>query len=346
MQLSTDVMYQAILNKDTSFEGVFFTAVKTTGIFCRPSCRARKPKKENVEFFSTVREAITKGYRPCRVCNPMENLHETPPQIKQLMDDLNNDPSLKIRDRDLRQRKLEPNGVRRWFLKHYGLTFHAYQRMLRINTAFKRIQEGQTVTDAAFNMGYDSLSGFGDSFRTVFGFSPSDSKTKRIIDLRRLETSLGTMYACAVQEGICLLEFTDRRMLETEFRDLGKKFNANIVQGHNPHFALLEEQLREYFEGSRKAFTVPLCTPGSEFQLKVWSALREIPYGETRSYKQQAEHIGSPEAVRAVAQANGMNKIAIIIPCHRVIGGSGELTGYGGGIWRKKKLLDMEKMNR
>lgn len=339
-------MYQAILNKDTSFEGVFFTAVKTTGIFCRPSCRARKPKKENVEFFSTVREAITKGYRPCRVCNPMENLHETPPQIKQLMDDLNNDPSLKIRDRDLRQRKLEPNGVRRWFLKHYGLTFHAYQRMLRINTAFKRIQEGQTVTDAAFNMGYDSLSGFGDSFRTVFGFSPSDSKTKRIIDLRRLETSLGTMYACAVQEGICLLEFTDRRMLETEFRDLGKKFNANIVQGHNPHFALLEEQLREYFEGSRKAFTVPLCTPGSEFQLKVWSALREIPYGETRSYKQQAEHIGSPEAVRAVAQANGMNKIAIIIPCHRVIGGSGELTGYGGGIWRKKKLLDMEKMNR
>jgi AraC family transcriptional regulator of adaptative response/methylated-DNA-[protein]-cysteine methyltransferase len=218
--------------------------------------------------------------------------------------------------------------------------------MFRINTAFKKIREGQTVTDAAFDTGYDSLSGFGDSFRTVFGFSPRNSKTKGIIDLKRLETPLGTMYACAVQAGICLLEFTDRKMLETEFKDLTRRFNATIVQGNNQHFALLEEQLREYFEGRRKQFTVPLCAPGSEFQQKVWFALQQIPYGETRSYKQQAEIIGQPEAIRAVAQANGMNKISIIIPCHRVIGGNGELTGYGGGIWRKKKLLEMEGTNR
>lgn len=346
MQLSIDVMYQAIVNKDISFEGVFFTAVKTTGIFCRPSCRARKPKKENVEFFSTVREAIVKGYRPCRVCNPMENLNETPPLIKQLMNDLNDDPSLKIKDGDLRQRQLEPNTVRRWFLKNYGITFHVYQRMLRINTAFKKIQEGQTVTDAAFDTGYDSLSGFGDSFRTVFGFSPKDSKTKRIIDLKRLETPLGTMFACAVKEGICLLEFTDRRMLETEFKDLTRRFDATIVQGHNRHFALLDDQLRKYFEGTLTRFTIPLCAPGSEFQQKVWFSLLQIPYGETRSYKQQANNIGRPDAVRAVAQANGMNKIAIIIPCHRIIGSNGDLSGYGGGIWRKKKLLDMEKANR
>lgn len=346
MQLSIDVMYQAIVNKDISFEGVFFTAVKTTGIFCRPSCRARKPKKENVEFFSTAREAIVKGYRPCRVCNPMENLNETPSLIKQLMNDLNVDPSLKIKDGDLRQRQLEPNTVRRWFLKNYGITFHAYQRMLRINTAFKKIQEGQTVTDAAFDTGYDSLSGFGDSFRAVFGFSPKDSKTKRIIDLKRLETPLGTMYACAVKEGICLLEFTDRRMLETEFKDLARRFDATIVQGHNPHFTLLEDQLSKYFEGTLKQFTIPLCAPGSEFKQKVWVSLLQIPYGETRSYKQQADIIGKPGAVRAVAQANGMNRIAIIIPCHRIIGSNGDLSGYGGGIWRKKKLLDMEKANR
>ncbi len=339
-------MYHAIVRKDTSFEGIFFTAVKTTGIFCRPSCRARKPKKENVEFFSTVREAITKGYRPCKVCNPMENLHETPPRIKQLLEDLNNDPSLKIKDGDLRQRQLEPNAIRRWFLRNYGITFHAYQRMHRINTAFKKIREGHTVTDAAFDTGYDSLSGFGDSFRAVFGFPPRDSKINRIIDLKRLETPLGTMYACAVQEGVCLLEFTDRRMLETEFKDLARRFNATIVQGHNKHFTLLEEQLHRYFEGTLKQFTVPLCAPGSEFQQKAWFALQQIPYGETRSYKQQAENIGQPEAVRAIANANGMNKIAIIIPCHRVIGANGDLSGYGGGIWRKKKLLDMEKANR
>jgi AraC family transcriptional regulator of adaptative response/methylated-DNA-[protein]-cysteine methyltransferase len=346
MQLSIDVMYQAIVNKDSSFEGVFFTAVKTTGIFCRPSCRARKPKKENVEFFTTVKEAIVKGYRPCRVCNPMENLNETPPLIKQLMNDLNGDPSVKIKDNDLRQRHLEPNTVRRWFLKNYGITFHAYQRMLRINTAFKKIQEGQTVTDTAFDTGYDSLSGFGDSFRTIFGFSPKDSKSKRIIDLKRLETPLGTMYDCAVKEGICLLEFTDRKMLETEFKDLTRRFDATIVQGHNPHFVLLEEQLHKYFDGTLTRFSVPLCAPGSEFQQKVWFSLLEIPYGETRSYKQQAGNIGKPDAVRAVAQANGMNKIAIIIPCHRIIGSNGDLSGYGGGIWRKKKLLDMEKANR
>jgi AraC family transcriptional regulator of adaptative response/methylated-DNA-[protein]-cysteine methyltransferase len=346
MQLSIDVMYQAIVNKDLSFEGVFFTAVKTTGIFCRPSCRARKPKKENVEFFSSVGEAIVKGYRPCRVCNPMENLNETPPLIKQLMNDLNDNPSVKIKDGDLRQRQLEPNAVRRWFHKNYGITFHAYQRMLRINTAFKKIQQGQTVTDAAFDTGYESLSGFGDSFRTVFGFSPKDSKTNRIIDLKRLETPLGTMYACAVKEGICLLEFTDRRMLETEFKDLTRRFDAIIVQGHNPHFVLLEKELRMYFEGALKQFTVPLCAPGSEFQQKVWFSLLKVPYGETRTYKQQAHNIGKPDAVRAVAHANGMNKIAIIIPCHRIIGSNGDLSGYGGGIWRKKKLLDIEKANR
>lgn len=345
MQLSIDVMYQAIINKDTSFEGVFFTAVKTTGIFCRPSCRARKPKKENVEFFNNVRDAIAKGYRPCRVCNPMDNLHEMPLQIKKLIDELNVNPSLKINDSELRKRQLQPHTVRRWFLKNHGLTFHAYQRMLRINTAFKKIQEGETVTNAAFDSGYDSLSGFGDSFRTVFGFSPKNSKSKRIIDLTRLETPLGTMYACAVEEGICLLEFTDRRMLESEFKDLCKKFNATIVQGYNKHFVLLKKQLDEYFGGDRKQFTVPLSMPGSEFQQKVWLALGEIPYGETRSYKQQADNIGIPKAIRAVGLANGMNKIAIIIPCHRVIGSNGELAGYGGGIWRKKKLLDMEKAN-
>ncbi|THU39326.1 bifunctional transcriptional activator/DNA repair protein Ada [Niastella caeni] len=346
MELSADIMYEAIVNKDTSFEGVFFTAVKTTGIFCRPSCRARKPKRENVEFFTTAKEAILKGYRPCKVCNPMEKLNETPPAIKQLMDDLYNNPARKFKDHDLRQRQLEPSQVRRWFMKNYGLTFHAYQRMLRINTAFKKIQDGQTVTDTAFDTGYDSLSGFGDSFKTLFGVSPKNSKTKRIIDLKRLETPLGTMYACAVEEGICLLEFTDRKMLETEFKDLCGKFNATIVQGNNRHFSILEKELGEYFEGRRKTFTVPLCTPGSEFQQKAWTALQKIPFGETRSYKQQAGILGVHSAIRAVAHANGMNKISIIIPCHRVIGSNGELTGYGGGIWRKKKLLEMERSFR
>lgn len=345
MELSFDTMYQAIIEKDTLFEGMFFTAVKTTGIFCRPSCTARKPKKENVEFFNTSKEAILKGYRPCKVCNPLEKLNETPDFIKLVLDRLNGNPAEKISDEDLISQGIEPSKIRRWFLKNHGITFHAYQRMFRINTAFKKIQQGESVTSAAFDTGYESLSGFTDSFRNVFGVSPRKSRAQRIIDLKRLETPLGTMYACAVDEGICLLEFTDRKMLETEFKTLSRMLNATIVQGENKHFEVLEQQLNEYFEGKRRSFSVQLFTPGSDFQNIVWKALQTIPYGRTRSYKEQALFIDKPEAIRAVANANGMNRLSILIPCHRVVGSNGELTGYGGGIWRKQWLLDMEKNN-
>ncbi|GEP89940.1 Methylphosphotriester-DNA--protein-cysteine methyltransferase (N-terminal fragment of Ada), contains Zn-binding and two AraC-type DNA-binding domains [Chitinophaga terrae (ex Kim and Jung 2007)] len=135
MQLSFDRMYQASLEKDVAFEGVFFTAVKTTGIFCRPSCRARKPKPENIEFFATTKECILKGYRPCKVCHPLEQLNQTPDNIRQLLLELAEDPGLKVKDADLLRRGIEPHQIRRWFLKNHGITFHAYRRMLRINSA-------------------------------------------------------------------------------------------------------------------------------------------------------------------------------------------------------------------
>jgi AraC family transcriptional regulator of adaptative response/methylated-DNA-[protein]-cysteine methyltransferase len=346
MELTFDVMYQACVEKDSTFEGVFFTAVKTTGIFCRPSCTARKPKKENVEFFMNSKEAILKGYRPCKVCYPLEKLNETPLHIKKIMEELTENPSIKFKDIDLINRGIEPNQIRRWFLKNHGITFQAYQRMFRINSAFKKIQHGENITDAAFDVGYESLSGFGESFKNIFGVSPKKGKNQRIIDLKRIETPLGTMYACAVDEGICLLEFTDRKMLETELKNLAKSLNATIIQGENKHFELLEKQLDEYFEGKRKVFTVPLFTNGTDFQEDVWNELQNITYGTTKSYKEQALAIGKPESVRAVANANGMNKISILIPCHRVIGANDSLTGYGGGIWRKKYLLDLEKKNK
>ncbi|MHC8949123.1 bifunctional transcriptional activator/DNA repair enzyme AdaA [Sphingobacterium hungaricum] len=345
MELDFEQMYQIILDKDVAFEGVFFTAVKTTGIFCRPSCTARKPKPENIEFYKSTKECILKGYRPCKVCHPLDLLNETPFYIKQILSELSEDPSLKFKDFDLVKRGIEPNQLRRWFMRNHGITFQAYQRMFRINSAFKKIRKGESVTDVAFNSGFDSLSGFGDSFKQIFGVSPKNSKQQNIIDLKRIETPLGTMYVCATEKGVCLLEFTDRKMLETEFKSLAKSLNATIVQGDNAHFLLLENELKEYFEGKRKQFTVPLHTPGSDFQNSVWKALKDIPYGTTKSYKQQATYIGSPESVRAVANANGMNKISIIIPCHRVIGTDGSLTGYGGGIWRKKWLLELESQN-
>ena len=343
MNLSFDQMYQASYEKNSDFEGVFWMAVKTTGIFCRPTCTARKPKPENVEFFDNTKDAIQKGYRPCKVCKPLVNPDETPLDIRKLLIELSENPGLKLKDVDLVERGLQPATVKRWFLKYHGMTFHAFQRTFKINSAFKKLQQGENVLDVALENGYESLSGFNDSFKNVFGVSPKNSKMEKIVDLKRIETPLGTMIACANENGICMLEFSDRKALPTELKEISKHFDANIVQGENPHFKTLEKELEEYFEGKLKDFTVPLAPVGTDFQKKVWEILRTIPYGTTRTYQQQADILGNPKAVRAVANANGLNKISIIIPCHRVIGSNGTLTGYGGGIWRKQKLLELEK---
>ncbi len=158
-------------------------------------------------------------------------------------------------------------------------------------------------------------------------------------------TPLGEMVAGATEEGICLLEFCDRKMLPTEYKDLARLLKTMISEGENTHLKELKIQLAEYYAGTRKEFNIPLATPGSEFQISVWKELLRIPYGSTRSYMEQAVALKKPDAVRAVANANGMNRIAIIIPCHRVIGTDGQLTGYGGGLKRKKWLLDHEKIN-
>ncbi|TGE24511.1 bifunctional transcriptional activator/DNA repair protein Ada [Hymenobacter aquaticus] len=335
--------YRALVAKDATYEGRFIAAVKTTGIFCRPTCPARKPKPQNVEFFATPKEALLRGYRPCKVCTPLAARDATPPFIQELLELLARQPTVKITDADLRQRGLEPATVRRWFRRQHGITFQAYQRLNRINLAFKKLQSGETVTATAFDSGYESLSGFQDSFKAVFGVAPTRGRQQQVINLTRLETPLGTMLACATEQGICLLEFTDRRMLETELRDLARRLGATIVQSDNPHFAQLRQELAEYFAGRRQAFSVPLHMPGTAFQQAVWQELGRIAYGTTRSYGQQALAVGRPTAVRAVAAANGLNRLAILVPCHRVIGADGQLTGYAGGLWRKKWLLELEQ---
>ena len=198
------------------------------------------------------------------------------------------------------------------------------------------------MTSSAFDSGYGSLSGFAYTFKKMVGGTPDESKDKNIILITRLTTPLGPMYACATDQGICLLEFTERRMLETEFHDLQKRLNAVILVGENKHTRQLKLELAEYFAGERLHFDVPLHYPGTPFQRSVWEALIEIPFGTTRSYQQQAEYLNKPKAIRAVASANGHNRIAIVIPCHRVIGKDGSLTGYAGGLERKRWLLEHE----
>lgn len=343
--LTEDVMFKALIEKDKEFEGQFIVGVKTTGIFCRPSCTARKPKKENVEFFDTTKSAMASGYRPCKVCKPLVNSGEVPEEIKDILTDIENNPSEKITDYGLVKKGIEPSRVRRWFLKNHGMTFQAYQRLLRINSAFNNIKNGDKVIEAAFENGYDSLSGFGHSFKKATSLNPKDSAMNDCLTYTRFTTPLGPMMAVASEEGICLFDFTDRRMLETELKQIQKHFKSTILPGKSKYFEPVIKQITEYFEGKRKNFDIPLVTPGTEFQNKVWKVLKTIPYGETRSYKKQAIALGNVKAVRAVANANGDNRISILIPCHRVIGEDGKLVGYGGGLWRKQWLLNLEKEN-
>jgi AraC family transcriptional regulator, regulatory protein of adaptative response / methylated-DNA-[protein]-cysteine methyltransferase len=212
--LTHDIMYKAVVEKDTLFEGIFFTAVKTTGIFCRPTCTARKPKRENVEFFRTTKEAVLKGYRPCKICTPLEKQNQTPDFVKIVLAELADDPSQKFKDYDLVKRGIEPSKMRRWFLKNHGITFQAYQRMFRINSAFKKLQNGGSVTSVAFDTGYESLSGFNDSFKSIFGVSPRNSKLQQVVDIKRIETPLGTMYACAVEKAFACLNLRIGRCLK------------------------------------------------------------------------------------------------------------------------------------
>jgi AraC family transcriptional regulator of adaptative response/methylated-DNA-[protein]-cysteine methyltransferase len=189
---------------------------------------------------------------------------------------------------------------------------------------------------------YDLPVSLGDMLIPVIGASNKEAGNKKVITISRIDTPLGAMIACASDDGVCLLEFADRGSLPAELKQISALLDSVIRLGRHDLIDTLSIQLDEYFSGARKQFDIPLLATGTEFQKSVWKMLESIPYGETRSYKQQAELLGKPEAIRAVASANGSNRIAILIPCHRVIGGDGSLTGYAGGLWRKRWLLDLE----
>ena len=340
--LTFDGMYSALIERDVAFEGVFIAGVKTTGIFCRPTCPARKPKRENTEFFNNQREALANGYRACKICKPMNYAKDRPNWLDALMKEVEAG-KVRFKDWELSVRGYSPSKVRRYFNRMYGMTFQSYLRMIRINEAFIKMDERKKVTDAFLGQKYESFNKFSDNFKGMTGCSPA--RESQIITINRIPTPLGPMMIGVTLEGLCLLEFTDRRMIETQIDTLKKRLKSQMITGRHPMIDRVQGQLVEYFEGKRKKFDFPIVTPGTSFQNKVWQALCEVPYGRTRSYKQQADAVGDIKAVRAVARANGENRLAIVIPCHRIIGSDGSIVGYGGGIYRKQWLLKHEFEN-
>jgi AraC family transcriptional regulator, regulatory protein of adaptative response / methylated-DNA-[protein]-cysteine methyltransferase len=336
-------MERAVTAKDASYDGIFFVAIRTTGIFCRPACPSRQALPRNREYYATTRQALFAGYRPCKRCRPMESAGQVPVWVARLLAAVETDPKARWRDADLRTMEIDPARARRWFNTHYAMTFQAYCRGRRMGEAFEQIKNGATLDDVALGHGYDSHSGFREAFGRTFGKPPGQIDGEKQIVTAWAPSPLGPLIAGATGEGICFLEFTDRRALEAQFAALRKHFGCAIVPGKHRHLDQLQEELATYFAGALREFSVPLIFPGSPFQREVWQQLLQIPYGETRSYEDVARAVGQPKAPRAVGRANGQNRIAIVIPCHRVVNKGGKLGGYGGGLWRKQFLLDLEK---
>jgi len=335
-------MTRAWQKRDASYDGVFFFGVKTTGIFCRPSCPSQ-PKREHLEFFQSTGEAVRAGYRPCKRCQPELANGQPPDWISRLMSRVAEFPEEKISANDLRSFGIEPERARRWFQKNHGITFAAWCRGQRLSRAFTQIRSGEPIDDVIFTNGFESHSGFRTAFARAFGKTPGKILDANCLRVALLETPFGPMLAAADIESLCLLEFADRIALEKNYEEMQRRFRLPIVPGENSVLQLLRKELDEYFNGARREFTVPISLRGTNFQENVWRELQRIPFGKTASYEAIATKIGSPTAVRAVASANGTNRIYILIPCHRVIAKDGTLSGYGGGVWRKRLLLDLER---
>ena len=341
-------MRRAFAAKDPAYDGTFFVAVRTTGVFCRPVCRAKPPRAENVEFYPTAQDAIRRGYRACKLCRPLDEAGARPPLVARLLDLVEASPQRRVTGDDLREIGVDPSTARRQFRAHCGTSFAAHQRARRLGAAVSELRTRRSVTFAGVGAGFQSDSAFRDAIERTFGLPLSRVSGAAVLTSTWLPTPLGNMLAVSHDDGIVLLDFADRATLEPTIAKLRARFAARgvhavIVPGERRHLMALAAELKEYFDGERRVFSVPISPAGTEFERRAWDALRAIPFGQTRSYGQQAAAMGDARAVRAVGRANGRNTINILIPCHRVIAASGHLTGYGGGLARKQWLLRHER---
>ncbi|MGI9285107.1 MAG: bifunctional transcriptional activator/DNA repair enzyme AdaA [Pseudomonadales bacterium] len=340
---SDDVLYAALTARDPSYEGFAYVGVTSTGIFCRLTCTARNPKRENVVFYDSVKACMEAGFRPCLRCKPLARAGAQDSVVKTLIAALEEAPQRRWREVDLTAMGLDPSTVRRAFKRHFGMSFIEMARLRRVGRAVDGLSANAQVIDAQLDAGFQSGSGFRAAFKRIIGDTPNGIRGREMLRADWIETPVGPMIAVADEHALHLLEFFDRKALPTELQRLKKATGSTIGVGRFPPIAQIAAELERYFAGESVAFKTRLALHGSLFTQTVWDSLRNIPTGETRSYSVMAADIGKPSASRAVARANGANQIAIVIPCHRVIGAKGALTGYGGGLWRKEWLLKHEK---
>ena len=331
--------WAAVLARDRSVDGRFVTGVLSTGIYCRPSCAARHPRRENVRFFAGVAAARAAGLRPCLRCCPDEVSRDEQAVLMAIA-------AIKAAEQPLALAGLavdngySPAHFQRLFKRATGLSPAAYARALRMERATDALTSGERVTAALYDAGFNAPSRFYDASSGRLGMAPSAWKNGgRGVTIRWAVTSssLGPMLVAATGKGVCRLSFGEGR------EDLARRFpHAELVEGGADFAALLGKVIAAVEQPGQSA-AIPLDVRGTAFQEAVWQALREIPPGETRSYAEIAAAVGKPTAVRAAGSANGANNVAVLIPCHRVIRSDGSLGGYAYGLEIKQQLLDKER---
>ena len=333
-----DEAWAAFERRDRRWDGRVIGAVKTTGIYCKPSCPARRPKREHVEFFADGAAAATAGYRSCLRCRPDEVGRDRAAVARavQLIEQAEEMPRLD----DLASAVgYAPHHFQRLFTREMGVSPAAYARGIRVSRAHSNLNKDKTVTEAIYDSGYSAPSRFYADAKDRMGMTPSawrDGGQGETIRYAMLDTPLGRMLVAATSKGICRLTFDE------DAASLHRRFpNANI-QPADAAMASLISGVMQAIETPSAMPDLPIDVRGTAFQEAVWRELRKIPAGETRSYADIAAAIGEPGAVRAVGTANGSNPVAVLVPCHRVIRSDGTLGGYGGGLDNKRKLLAAE----
>ncbi len=331
--------WQIAVARDRRFDGVFFTGVHSTGIYCRPSCAAKTPKRENVRFYASPADAEAAGLRACKRCRPEAQSRDEAAVAQALLVLKSSDCAVPL-ERLAAFSGYSPTHFQRIFTRSVGMSPAAFARALRRERAGEALQSGDSVTGAIYDAGYNAPSRFYDDAKERMGMAPSawrDGGSGVTISWAVVETSLGLMLVGATDKGVCRLSFDED---ETE---LAARFpNAELVAGGAGFQALLQ-QVVSAVEAPGMANDIPLDVKGTAFQEAVWQELRKIPAGETRSYAQIAAAAGNPKAVRAAGSANGANNVAVLIPCHRVVRSDGSLGGYAYGTKIKRKLLDKER---
>jgi AraC family transcriptional regulator, regulatory protein of adaptative response / methylated-DNA-[protein]-cysteine methyltransferase len=345
--MQEDQYWQAVMTRDEELDGVFVYAVRSTGVYCRPSCPSRRPKREQVLFFVRPEAAEEAGFRACKRCRPRElsSREEQVALVQQLCHYIEEHLESQLTLTDLgEQAHLSPYHLQRVFKSVMGITPRQYAEACRMGQFKARLREGETVTTALFDAGYSSSSRLYERAPGQLGMTPvTYRKGGAGMQIRYtiVDSPLGRLLVAATEKGICSVCLgDDDAPLEMALR---REYTAGDIQRDDTELSVEVNELLRYLRGQQPHLDLPVDVQATAFQWRVWQELRSIPYGSTRSYSEIAQAIGQPKARRSVAQACATNPAALVIPCHRVVRGNGDLGGYRWGVERKRRLLEQEQ---